>query len=78
MKWVLKLLRLCLVHFCDLNTKYRGWARDGVQFGRCSESIEYAGTLDQSHILSFLLVIIGEIDQMKVEHLNVSLRNTVS
>ena len=49
-----------------------------MQFGRCSESIEYAGTLDQSHILSFLLVIIGEIDQMKVEHLKVSLRNTVS
>ena len=24
MKWVLKLLRLCLLHFCDLNTKYRG------------------------------------------------------
>ena len=75
MKWVLKLLRLCLLHFCDLNTKYRGGARDGVHFGRCSESmLEH---LDQSHILSFLLVIIGEIDQMKVVHSKVSLRNTV-
>ena len=56
MKWVLKLLRLCLVHFCDLNTKYRGWARDGVQFGRCSESfLEHWISHTFCHFCSLLL-----------------------